>query len=93
MSRRIAACVTALLVAAPAAAHACAVCGGYADRNRAAFFGTTVLLSLLPLGMIGGALWWVRKTVLRHETFEVRDSAPPPETQDAPKQEPRLHTP
>ena len=46
----------------PAAAHACAVCGASAaDRNRAAFFGTTILLSLLPLGMIGGGLWWLRR--------------------------------
>ena len=45
----------------PAAAHACAVCGATADRNRAAFFGTTMLLSLLPLGMIGGGVWWLRR--------------------------------
>ena len=74
MSRRIAAFVGALLAVLPGAAHACAVCGGFADRNRQAFFNMTILLSLLPLGLIGGGIWWVRTHLLRHETFEVTDS-------------------
>jgi hypothetical protein len=76
MSRRVASSAGALLLLLPAAAHACAVCGGFADRNRQAFFNMTILLSLLPLGLIGTGLWWVRKYLLRHETFEVRDSVP-----------------
>ena len=45
-------------------AHACSVCGaGVKDRSREAFFNTTLLLSFLPLGMIGGGLWWLRGKV------------------------------
>jgi hypothetical protein len=53
--------VTLALILLPAAAEACAVCGAAAERNRAAFLGTTIFLSLLPLGMIGGGLYWLRK--------------------------------
>lgn len=47
----------------PALALACPVCGGGGDspRTQAAFFNTTILLSLLPLGLIGGGLWWLRR--------------------------------
>jgi high-affinity Fe2+/Pb2+ permease len=78
MTTRLAACAAFVLALLPAVAQACAVCGGYADRNRAAFLGTTILLSLLPLGLIGGAIWWLRRTVLRHERFEVTDSSAAP---------------
>jgi hypothetical protein len=59
----------------PALAQACAVCGSANDRNRMAFFWTTVLLSLAPLGLIGGALLWIRRVAgdrLAAE-FEERD--------------------
>ena len=52
--------VTALLL--PAVARACAVCGGGTAQNRAAFFWTTVLLSLLPLGMMAGGFLFLRRT-------------------------------
>jgi hypothetical protein len=47
----------------PAAALACAVCGGGGDspRTQAAFFDTTILLSLLPLGLIGGGVLWLKR--------------------------------
>jgi high-affinity Fe2+/Pb2+ permease len=45
----------------PAVGAACPVCVGGPERNRAAFFGTTVLLSLLPLGMIGAGAWWLAR--------------------------------
>jgi uncharacterized membrane protein YfbV (UPF0208 family) len=48
-----------LLLALPEAAHACAVCGAAVDRNKSAFVGTTILLSLLPLALIGAGLWWI----------------------------------
>jgi len=55
----------------PAAAHACSVCYAANDRNRAAFFDTTILLSMLPLGMVaGGALWLKRHARLREEFAE-----------------------
>jgi len=64
----------------PAAAHACAVCGAAADRNRAAFFGTTMLLSLLPLGMIGGGVWWLRRNGSAFDAEDLidRDRVAPP---------------
>lgn len=53
--------VAALLVLLPEAAAACPVCFSGTEENRLAFLGTTVLLSLLPLGMVAGAGLWIRK--------------------------------
>ena len=50
-----------LLLALPEAARACAVCGAAVDRNKSAFIGTTILLSLLPLALIGAGLWWIAR--------------------------------
>ena len=43
----------------PDAASACSVCYVGAEESRKAFLFTTVLLSLLPIGMIGTLAWWV----------------------------------
>jgi hypothetical protein len=43
----------------PDAAAACSVCYAGAEESRKAFLFTTVLLSLLPISMIGGLAWWV----------------------------------
>ena len=45
----------------PMTANACAVCFSGSPRIRIAFFNTTILLSLLPLGMIFGGLWYLRR--------------------------------
>lgn len=50
-----------LLPALPGAASACAVCFDTTAENRMAFMVTTVILSLLPLGMVGGAGVWLRR--------------------------------
>lgn len=50
-----------LLPLLPGAARACAVCFDTTAENRMAFMLTTVLLSLLPLGMVGGAGVWLRR--------------------------------
>jgi hypothetical protein len=68
--RWIPALVPLMLAVTPALAHACAVCFEANDKNRAAFFATTIFLSLLPLGMIGGSYMW-----LRRRAQELRDSA------------------
>jgi hypothetical protein len=47
------AALSAAALALPRFAAACAVCGADGAGNRAAFFWTTVLLSLLPLAMVG----------------------------------------
>jgi hypothetical protein len=49
----------AILVFAPEAAHACAVCFDANEETRGAFLGTTIFLSLLPLGIIGGTAYWL----------------------------------
>ncbi len=63
MSRRGRALVLALVLLAlmPDLAHACAVCFDQKEKNRAAFFATTIFMSLLPLGMAGGLGLWLRR--------------------------------
>lgn len=52
----------AVLTALPSIAAACPTCGVGNGRNKMAYFVTTIVLSLLPLGIIaGGLLWLVRK--------------------------------
>ncbi len=63
MSRR--ARVTLLAVTlgtlVPALASACATCTGADDRNKGAFLGSTLFLSLLPLAfLVAGFVWWAR---------------------------------
>jgi len=43
----------------PDAAAACSVCYAGAEESRKAFLFTAVLLSLLPLSMIGALVWLV----------------------------------
>lgn len=50
-----------LLVLLPETAWACPVCFDPRDENRVAFLATTVFLSLVPLGMVGGLGLWLRK--------------------------------
>jgi high-affinity Fe2+/Pb2+ permease len=58
----IGAVVAALLATAPSVAVACSVCSaGRDDETRAAFLATTGLLSFLPLVLIGGLVWWLRR--------------------------------
>lgn len=56
MKRAIA---VAMLLAVPTAAQACAACGAGVDRNRSIFLFTTILLSLLPLVLVGSGLLWI----------------------------------
>jgi len=50
-----------LLMALPDVAHACAVCFDPRSENRVAFLATTIFLSAVPLGMVGGMGMWLRK--------------------------------
>jgi len=61
--RRLAVVALALtaLALSPEVAHACPVCFDSSDENRQAFLITTAFLTLLPLGMVGGAGLWLRK--------------------------------
>jgi hypothetical protein len=53
-----------LTVAIPGAAFACPVCGlaGSEDANGA-YLAITLVLSALPLAMIGGVVVWIRRRV------------------------------
>ena len=80
---RLPALLAFLLTLAPAAAQACYVCmSGREDDVEFAFVATTVLLSVLPLGMIGAAVWWLRRRLR-----EMEEKAPPPQPLAAPEAE------
>ena len=53
--------VLVALAAFPAIVHACPVCFDARDENRQVFLLSTAFLSLLPLGMVGGAGLWLRR--------------------------------
>lgn len=59
-----AALLVAVLLLAPRVGLACSVCmGGAEDANRAAFVGTTALLTFLPLVIIGAVVLFLRRRV------------------------------
>jgi len=73
--RRALAALAALL--APVPALACAACAAGSDSNRV-FFIMTMVMSVLPLLLIGAGLWWIARHArerLQGE-FEERDSIP-----------------
>ncbi len=41
-------------------AWACAVCGAGQGNDQSAYLEMSIVLSLLPLALIGGVAWWVR---------------------------------
>ena len=54
--------LAALVAVLPRAAEACAVClSGREDDNQRAFLAGTILLSTLPVALIGGIAWYVRR--------------------------------
>jgi hypothetical protein len=59
----------ALLMAAPASALACPVCGlvGVSD-NTWAYQAMSAMLTFLPLAMIGATVWWLGRLVARADT-------------------------
>jgi hypothetical protein len=56
----------------PDAAAACSVCLGGDEDSRKAFLFTTVLLSMLPISMIGALAWWVWRSVRDADDDEPR---------------------
>ncbi len=71
-----------LLVAAfPDVAYACPVCFDRDDEARLAFLATTGLLTLLPLGLVAGTGWWIRKRA--REVGEGLESEPTPPTRSS----------
>ena len=63
------------LILAPELASACAVCSaGRDEENRFAFLMMTIFMSLTPLALIGGLVYWIRRRYLAQEAQTVRDS-------------------
>ena len=58
---RVVALVVAMAAVLPAEVWACAVCFDPREENRFAFLATTIFLSLVPLGMVGGVSLWLRR--------------------------------
>jgi hypothetical protein len=82
MLHRIVPIVVLLVFGVPAAALACPVCGtAGANDNGWAYFAMTIVLSGLPLGMMGGVGYWV----YRHSAADAADapaSLPPDSPHD-----------
>jgi hypothetical protein len=81
MRRRsgLAAATVAIASSWPALAQACAVCGADGGSSRSAFFWTTVVLSLVPLGLFAGGLWYLRRAArdwMRDELADPTDAVP-----------------
>ena len=53
-----------VVVLVPEVADACPVCNATKNESsRIAFLVTTGFLSLLPLAMVAGVLWWMRSAI------------------------------
>lgn len=50
----------------PAAAYACPFCARQNEAGRTVYYIATGLMLALPLGFIGGAVWWIRAHVRAH---------------------------
>ena len=62
MNRGIGLALIAVLWLAPRAAQACAVCStGREDETRVAFIVTTAFMTALPLLVLGGGFWLLRR--------------------------------
>jgi hypothetical protein len=62
--------LASMAVAAASAANlvsACPSCASPLEENRQAFVDTTIFLSLAPLLMIGGLIWWMRRKARQME--------------------------
>lgn len=68
LARALPAGTAALLALAPRAAEACAVCfSGRTDETRIAFIASTAAMTLLPLGLVGGGVLWLRRRLRADE--------------------------
>lgn len=80
-----------LIVALPARALACAVCGGGNPANRFAFFMMTIVMSLLPLGLFAAGFLWLRSRLRARgvSEFVERDDVPRPALVEPPPRDTR----
>ena len=67
-----------VLLALPRLAEACAGCIARGDdESRAAFVGTTVLLTFLPLIVVGGAVWWLLRRARELDPIQPAEESVP----------------
>ena len=83
ISRRVVGITAGLLTAAPASALACPVCALVGTSNNTwAYQAMSVMLTFLPLAMVGATVWWFARLVARADaehqpaTKRVVDRAP-----------------
>jgi hypothetical protein len=70
-----------LLTAAPASALACPVCALIGPSNNTwAYQAMSVMLTLLPLAMVGATVWWLARLAARADTEEERPEWQSPPT-------------
>jgi hypothetical protein len=69
-------CLFLLALATPSASIACSVCQGGTADNRIEFIGTTALLTFLPLLLIGGVVFGLRRRYLSLAQQETREDVP-----------------
>jgi len=68
-SRRVVSITASLLTAAPASALACPVCALVGTSNNTwAYQAMSAMLTLLPLAMVGAAVWWLTRLAARADT-------------------------
>lgn len=75
------------MLAVPRIIHACSVCSaGTDDASRTAFILTTAFLTFLPLMLVGGGVWWLRRRTQQlsgHATIPRPQGSPAPRTAKA----------
>ncbi len=67
--------LVALVLVASVPAEACAVCfQAKSDATRIAFIASTAAMTFLPLAVVGGVAWWVRRRFAQAEAHSTRRS-------------------
>lgn len=63
--------IVCLLLVTPSLAEACAVCSaGREDETRTAFIIGTAFMTALPMVLVGGLVWWIRRKTLEAQALE-----------------------
>ena len=64
-----------LFLVLPGVSEACAVCfQAKSDATRIAFIASTAAMTFLPLAVVGGVAWWVRRKFVQAEARSTRRS-------------------
>jgi len=71
MTRSVVALLACAIASVADVALACPSCASPLEENRQAFVDTTIFLTVVPLAMIGGFVWWLHR--------KARENEPPPE--------------